>query len=93
MPAVRLGAWSLWAFRAAAFAQHRCIPPLLILHGERDVRVPVAQAWGFQRVVDDAGLPFTLITYPREGYVLCKGRHSADASHWILQFLRARLSR
>ncbi|KAI1847613.1 hypothetical protein JX266_006465 [Neoarthrinium moseri] len=39
-----------------AAAREGRIPPLLILHGEQDERVPVSQAHGFRRALDEAGL-------------------------------------
>ncbi|CAK7210896.1 hypothetical protein SEUCBS140593_000983, partial [Sporothrix eucalyptigena] len=48
---------ALWEFNAAA--EEGCIPPMLMLHGEKDERVPISQAWGFQRALDSVGLPFT----------------------------------
>ncbi|CAK7224786.1 hypothetical protein SEUCBS140593_005687 [Sporothrix eucalyptigena] len=80
---------ALWEFKAAA--QIGRIPPMLMLHGERDDRVPISQAWGFQRALDDAGLPFTFVIYPREGHVLRERKHIEDMSERILTFIRKHL--
>ncbi|KAK8043915.1 hypothetical protein PG994_012753 [Apiospora phragmitis] len=45
---------AIWEFREAA--EVRRIPPLLILRGQEDRRVPVSQAHGFRRALDQAGL-------------------------------------
>lgn len=58
------------------------VPPMLILHGEDDVRVPVSQAWGVRRALQSEGLPFELVTYPRQGHFL------AEQKFWIDMALR-----
>ncbi len=62
---------------AAAYAAHSPITfaknvttPLLIQHGERDPRVPVAQAWLFYRALKDLGKVVELDIHPRGGHVL-----------------------
>jgi dipeptidyl aminopeptidase/acylaminoacyl peptidase len=45
---------ALHEFQAAV--DEKRIPPMLILHGEKDQRVPVSQAHGFRRALDEAGL-------------------------------------
>ena len=39
--------------------------PTLILHGERDDRVPVTQAYEFHRALERQGVEVKLIVYPR----------------------------
>jgi dipeptidyl aminopeptidase/acylaminoacyl peptidase len=43
--------------------------PLLIQHGERDARVPIAGAWKFYRALKALGKKVVLEIYPR-GHVL-----------------------
>ena len=43
--------------------------PVLILHGEDDVRVPLSQAIAFHRGCLHHGVPCELVTYPREGHM------------------------
>jgi dipeptidyl aminopeptidase/acylaminoacyl peptidase len=80
---------ALWEFKAAAKAER--IPPILILHGEKDERVPVTQAWGFRRALDQAGLPFTFVTYPGEGHFLTRRRHIEDLVGRIVWFVKSQL--
>ncbi|CAK7221880.1 hypothetical protein SBRCBS47491_004679 [Sporothrix bragantina] len=79
---------ALWEFKDAV--EHKRIPRMLMLHGERDVRVPVSQARGFAHALDEAGLPFTFVTYPREGHMLRERRHIEDMAARTLQFVRER---
>jgi dipeptidyl aminopeptidase/acylaminoacyl peptidase len=44
--------------------------PLLIQHGERDQRVPIANAWKFYRALKALGRTVELDIYPRGGHVL-----------------------
>ncbi|KAK1759456.1 Alpha/Beta hydrolase protein [Echria macrotheca] len=81
---------ALWEFKEAA--REGRIPPMLILHGEKDERVPVAQAWGFRRAMDEAGLPFEFVTYPREGHYFREEKHVVDLLMRILRFVREYLS-
>jgi dipeptidyl aminopeptidase/acylaminoacyl peptidase len=65
-----------WAARDA-YAAHspltfveRVKTPLLIQHGERDPRVPIAGAWKFYRALQALGRTVELDIYPRGGHVL-----------------------
>lgn len=44
------------------------IPPMLILHGDKDVRCPFSQAEGFRRALRTHGLPCEFVAYPGEGH-------------------------
>jgi dipeptidyl aminopeptidase/acylaminoacyl peptidase len=48
----------------------RVTTPLLIQHGERDARVPVAGAWKFYRALKALGKTVEFDIYPRGGHVL-----------------------
>lgn len=80
---------ALWEFKEAV--KHGRIPPLLMLHGQDDARVPVTQAWGFRRALEDAGLPFQLVTYPREGHFIQETRHLEDAMQRVVEFVKGNL--
>ncbi|KAJ9610500.1 hypothetical protein H2200_005277 [Cladophialophora chaetospira] len=45
------------------------IPPMLIIHGANDERVPVSQAWAMRRALESEGLPFECVIYPRQGHM------------------------
>lgn len=80
----------LWQFKRAK--EEGRIPPMLILHGEADERVPVAQAWGFRRALVKAGLPFEMVTYPREGHEFHERAHVVDCLERVVQFAKKHLS-
>lgn len=52
--------------------------PVLIVHGEEDVRVPVSQAIAFWRACVHRGLQVEMVTYPREGHFFVERKHVID---------------
>ena len=66
--------------------------PTLILHGENDPAVPVAQAYAFYRALCERNVPVELVIYPREGHGVSEWEHSIDAHHrlvrWLDQYVR-----
>jgi dipeptidyl aminopeptidase/acylaminoacyl peptidase len=66
--------------------------PLLVLHGERDFRVPVTQGLELYGVLTAKGVPARLVVYPDEGHWILKGQ---NAKHWygeVLGFLGKHLA-
>lgn len=53
--------------------------PVLLLHGENDHDVPIAEAEQFFIALKDAGVETVLVRYPREGHGLREARHQVDA--------------
>jgi len=66
----------IWEFKAAAEAG--AIPPILILHGKEDVRVPVSQAWAFLKACRRYGVPCEMAVYPREPHGVKERAHQID---------------
>ncbi len=66
--------------------------PVLILHGEKDERVPLSQATGFHRALRRQGVPSVFVTYPREPHVVSERAHQVDILHrvrrWYDRWLR-----
>jgi dipeptidyl aminopeptidase/acylaminoacyl peptidase len=81
---------ALWEFGDAV--KNRRIPDMLMLHGEKDARIPISQAIGFRRAMDEAGLPFEFVTYPREGHAFTERKHVEDLMARIVRFLKKHLS-
>ncbi|KAH8887243.1 putative acylamino-acid-releasing enzyme [Thozetella sp. PMI_491] len=81
---------ALWEFESARVEGR--IPPMLMLHGANDVRVPITQAWGFRRALDQAGLPFEFVTYPGQGHNFQNRKHFEDLIRRTLRFLQTHLS-
>jgi dipeptidyl aminopeptidase/acylaminoacyl peptidase len=58
--------------------------PMLILHGERDFRVPVTQGLELYGVLTAKGVPARLVYYPDENHWILKGQ---NARHWYGEVL------
>jgi dipeptidyl aminopeptidase/acylaminoacyl peptidase len=65
----------------------RVTTPTLILHGEDDPAVPVAQAYAFYRALRERNVPVELVVYPREGHGLSERPHLRDAIERHLRWL------
>jgi dipeptidyl aminopeptidase/acylaminoacyl peptidase len=60
--------------------------PTLIMHGQNDVRVPIAQAQEFHRALVEMGVPVEFVVYPREGHGILEPRHQLDRLRRYLSF-------
>ncbi|KZO90220.1 alpha/beta-hydrolase [Calocera viscosa TUFC12733] len=68
--------------------------PVLILHGQEDPCVPVAQGIGFHRGLRRAsGYPdnHQLVIYPREGHMFTEQKHAEDAMRRMIEHMDAYL--
>ncbi|GAC1377976.1 MAG: S9 family peptidase [Ktedonobacteraceae bacterium] len=65
----------------------RVTTPTLILHGENDPAVPVAQAYAFYRALRERNVPVELVVYPREGHGLSERAHVIDSEERLLHWL------
>lgn len=63
------------------------VPPILMVHGDKDLRVPIEQARGFRRGLEHYGLPFEYVVYPREGHIFAEQKHIKDMGERILAFV------
>ncbi len=52
--------------------------PLMITHGERDLRVPIAQAEQYYRALKKRGVKVIFLRYPREGHGIQEPNHQID---------------
>jgi dipeptidyl aminopeptidase/acylaminoacyl peptidase len=76
------------ALSPISFAR-RAKTPSLILHGEKDARVPLTQAIGFHRALRAVGCPSELVIYPREPHGIGGRAHQLD----VLRRVRAWIDR
>lgn len=60
--------------------------PILILHSERDERVPLSQATAFHHGCLCHNVPCEMVTYPREPYVVAERLHRIDMLNRIKRF-------
>ncbi|MGE0813353.1 MAG: prolyl oligopeptidase family serine peptidase [Vicinamibacterales bacterium] len=62
--------------------------PTLIIHGENDNDVPIAEAEQLYIALQDVGVPTTFLRYPREGHGLRESAHVVDALERSLAWYR-----
>ncbi len=67
--------------------------PTLVLHGERDERVPVSQGTAFARAMRAVGIEVVSVTYPREPHGIAERAHQLDVLRrvrkWFDRYLHA----
>lgn len=72
---------------------HQVKTPVLILHGEKDERVPISQAIGYHRALRDCRVPTELVIYPREPHGISERAHQIDLLQrvrtWYDRWLRS----
>jgi carboxymethylenebutenolidase len=69
----------------------RRLCPTLILHGEADATVPVAEAYSLQQVLEQKGIPYEIKIYPGEGHGF-ESEVWRDAGQRTLHFLQKYLA-
>jgi carboxymethylenebutenolidase len=65
----------------------RHMPPTLILHGDADTVVPVAEAYSVQKVLEERNVPYEIKIYPGEGHIFNLAAHE-DAERRAAAFLK-----
>lgn len=65
----------------------RDVPPCLLLHGEKDERVPVTQAWAWKRACLQYGIPCEMCVYPREPHGVKERAHLLDMLKRVRRFV------
>jgi dipeptidyl aminopeptidase/acylaminoacyl peptidase len=65
--------------------------PILITHGERDLRVPIAQAEQYYRALKKRGVETVFLRYPREGHGIQEPNHQIDLFRRQLEWFDGRL--
>lgn len=92
---------ALWevggAVQEAKRSGKEVIPPLLMLHGEQDTRVPFSQPLGFMRAFRAHGLKCELVVYPGQGHTLGPQAHWLDVLEridaWCLEYIGSGVSK
>ncbi len=72
-------------------AATEAMPPVLILHGQQDPTVPVAEAHKLARLMERVQAPYEMKIYPEAGHEFT-GADSEDAAQRSIVFLRKHLS-
>jgi dipeptidyl aminopeptidase/acylaminoacyl peptidase len=65
--------------------------PIMITHGERDLRVPISQAEQYYRALRKRGVEVTFLRYPREGHGIAEPNHVIDLTERQLDWFDAHL--
>ncbi|MEK6570026.1 MAG: prolyl oligopeptidase family serine peptidase, partial [Bacteroidota bacterium] len=60
--------------------------PTLILHGEKDLRVPIGQSQELYAALKWKGVPTEFVTYPREPHGLLEKAHQLDQMNRVLNW-------
>jgi dipeptidyl aminopeptidase/acylaminoacyl peptidase len=60
--------------------------PTMILHGQQDTRVPIAQAQEFYRALVERKVPVEFVVFPREGHGIAEPRHQLDRVRRYVRF-------
>jgi dipeptidyl aminopeptidase/acylaminoacyl peptidase len=67
------------AWERSALKQVACVhTPTMLMHGENDPDVPIAEAEQFYIALKDIGVEVVFVRYPREGHGLAETRHQID---------------
>lgn len=66
--------------------------PLLILHGDRDTRVPPGESAQVAATLAEAGIPHEYVVYPGEGHGFRKREHRIDCYTRMLAWFQRTLS-
>jgi dipeptidyl aminopeptidase/acylaminoacyl peptidase len=53
--------------------------PVMLIHGENDSDVPIAESEQFYIALKDVGVETVMVRYPREGHGLREPRHVVDS--------------
>ena len=62
--------------------------PLLIVHGERDLRVPISQAYEFYSALKHYGSPVEMVVFPREPHGIGEYVHQLDLFNRLLAWFK-----
>ncbi|MBX3292324.1 MAG: S9 family peptidase [Acidobacteria bacterium] len=60
--------------------------PTMIMHGQNDTRVPIAQAQEFYMALKEMKVPVEFVVYPRAGHGITEPRHSVDRVRRYVRF-------
>jgi dipeptidyl aminopeptidase/acylaminoacyl peptidase len=70
---------------------HNVSVPVLVLHGQQDKRVPLAQGEMFYRALKFNGTPAEMVTYPRGPHWFYEQEHGRDVQQRVIDWLGTHL--
>ena len=68
----------LWE-RSALKHVAKVATPTMLVHGENDNDVPIAESEQFYIALQDVGVPVVFVRYPREGHGIRESKHIVDS--------------
>jgi len=66
---------------------HKVKVPVLILHGDQDIRVPLEQGQMFYHALKHNGSPVEMVIYPRATHWFSEYEHSRDIQQRVIEWL------
>jgi dipeptidyl aminopeptidase/acylaminoacyl peptidase len=79
-----LRARQLYEARSPFYFVQNCRTPTLVLHGQNDPYVPLAQAYEFYHALKALGVETEMVVYPREGHGIGERAHQIDFQRRVL---------
>jgi dipeptidyl aminopeptidase/acylaminoacyl peptidase len=74
--------------RSAITFVNKVTTPTLIVHGEKDICVPVNQAWAFYYALRERGVPVECAIYPRENHGFSERDHLNNLEERIIRWFK-----
>lgn len=71
----------------------QCHTPVLVIHGEADVRVPISQGEEFYNGLRFLGRDTQMVRYPREPHIFTEREHEQDSLERMLRWYDSHLNR
>jgi dipeptidyl aminopeptidase/acylaminoacyl peptidase len=72
--------------RSALFHAGSVRTPSLVVHGDRDERVPVSQGWEFYNALRARGVPTDMLVLPRQAHAIREPRLLRTCHEWFLRW-------
>jgi dipeptidyl aminopeptidase/acylaminoacyl peptidase len=69
----------------------QCKTPTLVLHGDKDERVPLANGRSWHRGLKFLGIETEMVVYPGGGHLLTRRDHQLDAMRRVLAWYERHL--
>ena len=72
--------------RSALFHAGNVKTPSLVVHGDKDERVPVSQGWEFYNALKAIGVPTDLLILPRQPHGIREPKLLRTCHHWFVRW-------
>ncbi|HEX9186961.1 MAG TPA: S9 family peptidase [Vicinamibacteria bacterium] len=75
--------------RSALFHAGRVKTPSLVVHGDKDERVPISQGWEFYNALRAVGVPTDMLVLPRQPHAVREPKLLRTCHEWFLRWTEA----